>query len=200
MDGGQIPTVDRHPTSAQANNNTPNPRIANRQSDSENIENYSGIYSTSTIDPAGGRLYVGVGGNNYHAVAPGIDTETTPFLRALDWMTLDDAWATAEHSYIGNSVTRYTVPVPPPYSNVNESGLSSPAIANDVVSMATTWVSLYAFSAAEGALLFEDRLGQETGGFNGGFGYRMGLRRAATMWFQAPWCSAAMAGFCVSTD
>ena len=28
--------------------------------------------------------------------------------------------------------------------------------------------------AEDGALLFEDRLGQETGGFNGGYGYCMG--------------------------
>jgi outer membrane protein assembly factor BamB len=174
VDGDQIPTVDPHPTSAQANNNTPNPRIANRQSDDENTENYSGIYSTAAVDPATGRLFVGVGGNNYHAVAPGIDTETTPFLRALDWMTLKDAWATSEHAYMGNSVSRYTVPVPPLYTNVNESGLSSPAVANDVVFMATTWVSIYAFSVSDGALLFEDRLGQETGGLNGGYGYCMG--------------------------
>ncbi len=40
--------------------------------------------------------------------------------------------------------------------------------------MATTFVSLYGFSASDGALMFEDRLGQETGGFNGGYGYCMG--------------------------
>jgi len=173
-DEGRIPTVDPHPDSDQANNNTPNPRIANRQSDVENAENYSGIYSTAAIDPDRGRLFVGVGGNNYHAVAPGIDTETTPFLRALEWTTLADAWATAEHPYMGKSVCRYVVPTPPLYTNINESGLSSPAVVNDVVFMATTFVSLYAFSTADGALLFEDRLGQETGGFNGGYGYCMG--------------------------
>ena len=173
-DKGRIPTVDPHPDPDQANNNMPNPRIANRQSDAENAENYSGIYSTAAIDPDQGRIFVGIGGNNYHAVAPGIDMETTPFLRALDWMTLADAWATAEHPYMGKTVSRYVVPAPPLYTNVNESGLSSPAIVNDVVFMATTFVSLYAFSAVDGTLLFEDRLGQETGGFNGGYGYCMG--------------------------
>jgi outer membrane protein assembly factor BamB len=173
-DQGQIPTVDPHPDAQQANDNTPNPRIANRQSDAENAENYTGIYSTAAIDPVTGRVFVGVGGNNYHPVAPGIDTETTPFLRALDGTTLADAWETVEHPYMGHTVSRYATPVPPLYTNVNESGLSSPAIANDVVFMSTTWVSLYAFSATDGSLLFEDRLGQETGGLNGGYGYCMG--------------------------
>ncbi len=174
IDQGRIPTVDPHPNSQQADDNTPNPRIANRASDAGQAENYSGIYSTAAIDPATGRLFVGIGGNNYHASAPGIDTETTPFLRALDGMTLADAWATAEHPYMGNTVTRYTKPVPPFYTNMNESGLSSPAIVNDVVFMSTTWVSVYAFSVTDGTLLFEDRLGQETGGLNGGYGYCMG--------------------------
>ena len=173
-DGSQIPTVDPHPTDAQANNNTPNPRIANRQSDTENGENYSGIYSTAAVDPALGRVFVGIGGNNYHAVAPGIDSATTPFLRALDWQGLDDAWATVDVPYMGNTVSRYSVPVPPLYTNVTESGLSSPAIANDVVFMTTTWVSLYAFSTVDGSLLFQDQLGAQTGGFNGGYGYCMG--------------------------
>jgi outer membrane protein assembly factor BamB len=173
-DEGRIPTVDPHPTDAQANDNALDPKIANRQSDAENAENYSGIYSTAAVDPVTGRLFVGVGGNNYHAVAPGIDSETTPFLRALDWVTLNDAWAEESRPYLGGTIRRYSKPVPPLYSNLNESGLSSPAIANDVVFMATTWVSLYAVSAADGTLLFEDRLGAETGAFNGGYGYCMG--------------------------
>jgi len=137
-------------------------------------ENQSGIYSTAAVDPIRGRLFVGVGGNNHRAVAPGIDTETTPFLRALDWITLADAWATVDYPYMGRNVRRYAVGTPPLYSNANESGPGSPAIANDVVFMATSFVSLYAFSAADGTLLFEDRLGHETGGFDGGYGTCMG--------------------------
>jgi outer membrane protein assembly factor BamB len=173
-DEGRIPTVDPHPDPEQANNNALDPRIANRQSDDNNAENYSGIYSTAAVDPRTGRLFVGVGGNNYHAVAPGIDTESTPFLRVLDWMTLDDAWDLVDHAYLGGTIRRYARPVPPIHANLNESGLSSPAVANDVVFMATTWVSLYAFSTDDGSLLFEDRLGQETGAFNGGYGYCLG--------------------------
>ncbi|HEY1750705.1 MAG TPA: PQQ-binding-like beta-propeller repeat protein [Caulobacteraceae bacterium] len=173
-DEERIPTVDPHPTDDQANDNALDPKIANRQSDAENAENYSGIYSTAAVDPDTGRLFVGVGGNNYHAIAPGIDTETTPFLRALDWMTLKDAWPTEQRPYLGNAIERYARSTPPLYANLNESGLSSPAVANDVVFMATTWVSVYAFSTHDGTLLFEDRLGQETGALNGGYGYCMG--------------------------
>ena len=69
---------------------------------------------------------------------------------------------------------RYTKARPPLYTNVTESGLSSPAVVNDVVFMSTTYVSLYALAVGDGTLLFEDRLGEQTGGFNGGYGYCMG--------------------------
>jgi outer membrane protein assembly factor BamB len=168
-DGTQIPTVDPHPDDAQANANVQNPRIGNRQSDDDDGENYSGIYSTAAIHPGSRKIFVGIGGNNYHSVAAGIDTENTPFMRALDYKTLDDAWPVDN----GNP-PRYTKARPPLYTNVTESGLSSPAVVNDVVFMATTYVSLYAFAVGDGTLLFEDRLGEQTGGFNGGYGYCMG--------------------------
>jgi outer membrane protein assembly factor BamB len=168
-DGSQIPTVDPHPTDAQANANVQNPRIANRQSDANQSENYSGIYSTAAVHPPSRRIFVGIGGNNYHSVAAGIDSDNTPFMRALDYDTLADAWPLDD----GNP-KRYTKARPPLYANATESGLSSPAVVNDVVFMATTFVSLYAFSVADGTPLFEDRLGEQTGGFNGGYGYCMG--------------------------
>jgi outer membrane protein assembly factor BamB len=90
-------------------------------------------------------------------------------MRALDYDTLDDAWPLDA----GNP-QRYTKARPPLYTNATESGLSSPAVVNDVVFMSTTYVSLYAFSVADGTPLFEDRLGEQTGGFNGGYGYCMG--------------------------
>jgi outer membrane protein assembly factor BamB len=43
-----------------------------------------------------------------------------------------------------------------------------------VVLMATTYIGVYAFSAKDGTLLWQDNLGSETGGFNGGYGYCMG--------------------------
>jgi outer membrane protein assembly factor BamB len=168
-DGTQIPTVDPHPDDAQANASTQNPRIANRDSDDDDGENYSGIYSTAAVHPGSRKIFVGIGGNNYHSVAAGIDTANTPFIRALDYDTLADAWPIDT----GNP-PRYTKARPPLYTNVTESGLSSPAVVNDVVFMATTFVSLYALSVADGTVLFEDKLGEQTGGFNGGYGYCMG--------------------------
>jgi outer membrane protein assembly factor BamB len=168
-DGTQIPTVDPHPDEVQANTSVQNPRIANRQSDVDDSENYSGIYSTAAVHPPSRKIFVGIGGNNYHSVAAGIDTPNTPFMRALDYNTLADAWPVDS----GNP-PRYTKATPPMFTNSSESGLSSPAVVNDVVFMATTYVSLYAFSVADGTMLFEDRLGEQTGGFNGGYGYCMG--------------------------
>jgi outer membrane protein assembly factor BamB len=168
-DGTQIPTVDPHPSEAQADASVQNPRIANRQSDADQAENYSGIYSTAAVHPPSRKIFVGIGGNNYHSVAAGIDTPNTPFMRALDYDTLADAWPVDN----GNP-PRYTKATPPMFTNFSESGLSSPAVVNDVVFMATTYVSLYAFSVADGTTLFEDRLGEQTGGFNGGYGYCMG--------------------------
>jgi outer membrane protein assembly factor BamB len=168
-DGTQIPTVDPHPSDAQAAANVQNPRIANRQSDADQAENYSGIYSTAAVHPPSRKIFVGIGGNNYHSVAAGIDTPNTPFMRTLDYNTLADAWPVDT----GNP-PRYTKARPPIYTNSSESGLSSPAVVNDVVFMATTYVSLYAFSVADGTVLFQDQLGAQTGGFNGGYGYCMG--------------------------
>jgi outer membrane protein assembly factor BamB len=168
-DGTQIPTVDPHPSEAQADASVQNPRIANRQSDADQAENYSGIYSTAAVHPPSRKIFVGIGGNNYHSVAAGIDTPNTPFMRALDYNTLADAWPVDS----GNP-PRYTKARPPLYTNFSESGLSSPAVVNDVVFMATTFVSLYAFSVADGTVLFQDQLGAQTGGFNGGYGYCMG--------------------------
>ncbi|MGK7928977.1 MAG: hypothetical protein AB4290_27695 [Spirulina sp.] len=52
--------------------------------------------------------------------------------------------------------------------------MSSPATVNDVVFCSTTKVSLYAFKAEDGETLWQDDLGMQTGGFNGGYGYCMG--------------------------
>ncbi|HZB43910.1 MAG TPA: PQQ-binding-like beta-propeller repeat protein, partial [Pyrinomonadaceae bacterium] len=62
---------------------------------------------------------------------------------------LADAWATA-----GTNPPKYTVPVPPMYTTPGEAGLSSPAIVNDVVFIATTKSRLYALCAATGLCLW----------------------------------------------
>jgi hypothetical protein len=64
-----------------------------------------------------------------HRALPG----TTPFLRVVDWKTLADACSTA-----GADPPKYVVPAPPLYLTPGESGLSSPALVNDEVLVATT--------------------------------------------------------------
>jgi outer membrane protein assembly factor BamB len=165
-DGSPIPSVDPHvgPNDARLD-----PLVPNRMSAGEDQENYSGTYSTPAIYSDLGRIYIGIGGNNYHNVQAGIDYSTTPFLRALDWETLDDAWKMDD----GNP-RLYVNPQPPMYRTPGESGLSSPAVVNDVVFCSTSKIAVYAFDAYSGKMLWEDQLGEQTGGFNGGYGYCLG--------------------------
>lgn len=165
----QFAAVDPHPPASQQNEL--NPQVTNEVSNSlDNTgENWTGTYSTAAVHPGLRRLFLGIGGKNYGMASPGIDTDTTPFLRAMDWGTLDDAWPTD-----GGTPPRYVNGRPPFYTNGTESGLALPAVVNDVVLMSTTNISVYAFSAKDGTLLWQDQLGEETGGFNGGYGYCMG--------------------------
>lgn len=168
-DGTQIPTVDPHGTAAELNNNVMNPVVPNEVSNQNQGENYCGTYSTGAFHAGLQTLFVGLGGNNYHPLAPGIDTPTTPFLRALAVDGLGDAWPLDD----GNP-RRYKNARPPFYTWARESGLALPAIANDVVFMTTSRLALYAFAADDGTLLWQDLLGEETGGLNGGYGYCLG--------------------------
>jgi len=152
--GCLIPTVD--PPSAQ------NP---------EQNENFSGTFSTPAVHAELGRMYIGLGGPNSHVRHAGIDYTTTPFLRALDWETLEDAW-----EMDSSDPPKYRLSQPPMYQTPSESGLSSPTIVNDVVFSSTSKIALYAFNAHTGELLWEDRLGEPTGGPFGraGNGYCVG--------------------------
>jgi len=170
-DGTQIPTVDPHWTDAP---NDPNPVVTNAQSNVVQAENFHGTYSTAAVCTAAQRVFIGVGGNNYHFICSGIDSDSTPFIRALDWSTLADAW-----ELDGGDPTRYKCaqdPNNPLYKNAGESGISVPAVVNDVVFMSTTYVALYAFHVADGTLLWSDaaNFGGQTGGMSGGYGYCMG--------------------------
>jgi len=109
-------------------------------------ENMFGIFGTAAVHNGLGRIYVGIGG-----YGGAIDSATTPFMRALDWATLDDVWAT---SVGADNVARYTVPRPPMYTTAGECGLSSPAVVNDVVFCSTTRPGLYAFCAHTGLCLW----------------------------------------------
>jgi outer membrane protein assembly factor BamB len=171
-DGGQIATVDPHGPDDPA---SPSPVVPNEWSNEVQGENYMGTYSTAAVCHSQGKLFIGLGGNNYHYLSPGIDASTTPFVRALDRSSLSDGWplddgdpqryAIAEHQESN-----------PLYKMGGESGLSVPAVANDVLFMATTRVALYAFAASDGELLWADtdHFGPQTGGASGGYGYCMG--------------------------
>ncbi len=167
--GEQITTVDPHGDD-EANN--PHPVVSNEQSNKTPAENFHGTYSTPAIDPKLGRIFVGTGGNNYHWVASGIDTPTTPFMRAYDWTELKDAWELDD-----GDPQRYVnagAPKGPMYKQAGEAGLSSPAVVNDLVFCSTSKIALYAFSTADGTCLWEQALGMQSGGFSGGYGYCLG--------------------------
>lgn len=108
-------------------------------------ENFYGIFGTGAVHHGLGRLFIGVGG-----YGGAIDFQTTPFMRAVDWNTLNDAWTTAVTSVGANQVARYTVPIPPMYTNPGECGLSSPAVVNDLVFVSTSKPALYALKAQTG--------------------------------------------------
>ncbi|HYN21508.1 MAG TPA: PQQ-binding-like beta-propeller repeat protein [Thermoanaerobaculia bacterium] len=167
--GEQFAAIDRHPPASEQNQI--NPQVPNEVSNDpcNPQENWSGTYSTPAVHSGLRRLFLGIGGKNYDLASSGIDTDTTPFLRAMDWNTLKDAWPMD-----GGDPPRYVNGRPPFYTNGGESGLSLPAVVNDVVLMGTSMISVYAFSATDGKLLWQDQLGEETGGFTGGYGYCMG--------------------------
>jgi len=166
-DGSQIATVDPHGPDTASD---PSPHVSNADSNKKDAENFHGTYSTAALCSPQQKIFIGLGGNNYHWICSGIDYQSTPFMRAMNWETLDDAWPMA------GDPMKYTKAAAAMYQNAGESGISVPAVANDVVFMATTFVALYAFSAVDGTLLWSDmtNFGQQTGGFMGGYGYCMG--------------------------
>jgi outer membrane protein assembly factor BamB len=111
------------------------------------MENMFGVFATPAAHYGLGRLFVGLGGYS------GCDSATTPFMRVVDWETLDDAWFTVAG---GDGVRRYVTPSPPMYGTPNEVGLSSPAVVNDVVFIGTTRPAVYAFDAQCGHCLWSD--------------------------------------------
>jgi outer membrane protein assembly factor BamB len=169
--GDQIPSVDPHGVDDPSQ---PNPVLTNDQSNQTQGENFHGTYSTAALCTSQQKLFIGIGGNNYHYICAGIDSASTPFIRAMDWDTLADGWPLdnsdpKKYSAAANANN-------PLYKNAGESGISVPAVVNDVVFMTTTYVAMYAFSATDGTLLWSDttNFGQQTGGMSGGYGYCMG--------------------------
>jgi outer membrane protein assembly factor BamB len=115
-------------------------------------ENSFGVMATPALHSGLGKLFVGIGGYNGMALdaGAGIDQTRTPFLRALNWNTLADAWPTAVGA---DNVSRYTTTKPPMYTTL-EVGLSSPAVVNDVVFVSTNKTGLYALCAVTGTCLW----------------------------------------------
>jgi outer membrane protein assembly factor BamB len=111
-------------------------------------ENMFGVFGTAAVHHGLRRLFVGVGG--YNGIG---DVPTTPFLRALHWNNLHDAWTMANQTINGHPVAKYTVPVPPMYQT-SEAGCSSPAVVNDVVFVSTNLSALYALDANTGLSLW----------------------------------------------
>lgn len=166
-DGTQVAEIAPHPPPELAN--ALNPPVTNEVSNANWNENYFGTFNTAAVDPITATLFVGIGGPNYHNQAPGIDFNTTPFLKAMKWDTLQDAWPMDS-----SDPPRYKNVGASMYSFAGESGISSPAVVNDVVFAATSRVALYAFKTADGSLLWSDIIGNQTMGFNGGYGYCLG--------------------------
>jgi outer membrane protein assembly factor BamB len=182
-DGSRIATVDRHPATGALS-----PHIPNEISDRVPNENFSGVFNTGAIYPGSNgsgpavppTIFYGIGGPNYHSASPGIDYETTPFVRAINLSSeaLDDTWPLDSEDpkkYVNGSrtddTTGQTVGL---YASAGESALSSPAVVNDVVFCTTSKVSIYAFKVSDGTLLWDDDLGMQTDGYNGGYGYCLG--------------------------
>jgi outer membrane protein assembly factor BamB len=107
-------------------------------------ENLYGIFGTAALHTGLGTVFVAVGGYG------GADGSKTPFMRAVNWGSLVDKWTTVVG---GDGVARYTVPAPPMYTS-DETGLSSPAVVNDVVFVSTSKSALYALDAATGLCLW----------------------------------------------
>ncbi len=131
-------------------------------------ENKYGVFGTAALHQGLGRLFVGIGG-----FGDAVDSPTTPFMRVLDWNTLNDAWVTVVGT---DGVARYTVPGPPNgpmYTTAYEAGLSSPAVVNDVVFVSTSRPGLYAFDVATGLPLWTAE-GLTPGPFGSGSGYTLG--------------------------
>jgi outer membrane protein assembly factor BamB len=182
-DGTWIETVDAHPS---PDDGSINPQIPNAISNVVPNENYSGVFNTAAIYPGSNddpqtispRIFLGMGGPNYHSQSPGIDYNSTPFMRAIDAATLEDAWPLSNgdpQRYVNTSFMDPSINTEVGmYTTAGESGLSSPAVVNDLVFCTTSKIAIYAFDVRDGTLLWYDDLGMQTDGYNGGYGYCLG--------------------------
>jgi outer membrane protein assembly factor BamB len=139
-------------------NNDPANPLPHIDAHTDPDENMWGIFGTAAVHAGTGKLFVGLGGHSFDIHIRGsdftvipIDTPTTPFIRTLDWNTLDPGWPITVG---GDGVTRYNIPFQPMYHNPGELALSSPAVVNDVVFVTTNRPALYAFDVETGVCLW----------------------------------------------
>jgi outer membrane protein assembly factor BamB len=179
-DGTWVPTVDAHPS----DQNAINPSVSNDESNATQGENFSGVFNTPAFYPGSAdqtispRFFIGMGGPNYHNASPGIDFNSTPFMRAIDAATLANCWPMDQSDPAHYSNTSFLDPnintEVGMYTTAGECGLSSPAVVNDVVFCTTSKIAIYAFDVRDGRFLWYDDLGMQTDGYNGGYGYSLG--------------------------
>jgi len=118
------------------NQNNPFPSIDNHDIAGEN---QIGIFSSAAVHNKFKKLFVGLGGYADY------DSTLSPFMRSLNWNTLEDAWPTT-----GNNPSKYITANPPMYQTQGEKAIGSPTIVNDLVIITTTRPALYAFDAETG--------------------------------------------------
>jgi hypothetical protein len=127
-------------------------------------EQFGGVYSSAAVHFGLKRLFVGFGRQMPSGGRMSNDARVTPFMRAVDWDTLEDAWPT----HIVNGIPMYVTSYAPGYTNQGlyknqgETAVGAPAIVNDVVFISTcTYLlpshrkpALFAFNANTGELLW----------------------------------------------
>jgi hypothetical protein len=81
----------------------------------------------------------------------GSDRTTTPFVRAVDWKTLGDAWPTQ----VVNGVVECDIQNSPFYSTTSATAGFSPAVSQDVVFVTTYCRAVCCFHVITGACLWQ---------------------------------------------
>ncbi len=106
-----------------------------------------GIFCSAAIDYSNHRLFVGMGSPG------GFDSDSTPFIRSLDWDTLVDAWPTQTTG----GIVRYNIRNNPFYQPTSRTAAgSSAAVSNGLVFITTRLPAVYAFESATGECLWQD--------------------------------------------
>lgn len=143
LNADTMDVVERRQLLPYDSGGNPFPAVDPPQSSADR-ENRYGVFGTAAVDSSRETLFIGLGG-----YSSGIDSATTPFIRAMDWNDLSDAWPTG-----GTNPPKYSLAQPPVYMTSGEAGLTNVASVNDVVFVGTTKPGLYALDADTGFCLW----------------------------------------------